>query len=244
MEPKIVSPEEWTAARKALLAEEKAYTHHRDALNAKRQAMPWVKVEKSYVFDTTAGKKTLAELFGGRSQLVVNHFMLGPGWKQGCIGCSFGADHIDGGLVHLEHHDVSVVTVSRAPLPEILAYKKRMGWKFDWVSSNGSDFNYDFGVSFTPEQLAKGKVEYNYTQIDGEEELPGISVFAKNAAGEVFHSYSSYGRGAEELITTYMVLDLTPKGRNENGPHHNLMDWVKRHDEYETEKAGAGCCGE
>jgi predicted dithiol-disulfide oxidoreductase (DUF899 family) len=243
MEPKIVSPEEWTAARKALLAEEKAYTHHRDALNAKRQAMPWVKVEKSYVFDTTEGKKTLAELFGGRSQLVVNHFMLAPGWKQGCVGCSFGADHIDGGLVHLKHHDVSVVTVSRAPLPEILAYKTRMGWKFDWVSSNGSDFNYDFHVSFTPEQLAKGKVEYNYTQIDGEEELPGISIFARNAAGEVFHTYSSYGRGAEELITTYMVLDLTPKGRNENGPHHNLMDWVKRHDEYETAKDGAGCCG-
>ena len=243
MEPKIVSRDEWTAARKALLAEEKAFTHQRDALNAKRQAMPWVKVEKSYVFDTTAGKKTLAVLFGGRSQLVVNHFMLGPGWKQGCIGCSFGADHIDGGLVHLEHHDVSVVTFSRAPLPEILAYKKRMGWKFDWVSSHGSDFNYDFHVSFTPEQLAKGKVEYNYALIDGEEELPGISVFAKNAAGEVFHTYSSYGRSAEELITTYMVLDLTPKGRNENGPHHNLMDWVKRHDEYETAKAGAGCCG-
>lgn len=243
MEPKIVSQSEWTAARKALLAEEKTLTRQRDALNAKRQAMPWVKVEKSYVFDTTAGKKTLAELFGGRSQLVVNHFMLGPGWKQGCIGCSFGADHIDGGLVHLRHHDVSVVTVSRAPLPEILAYKKRMGWKFDWVSSHGSDFNYDFHVSFTPEQLAKGKVEYNYAMIDGEEELPGISVFAKNAAGDVFHSYSSYGRGAEELITTYMVLDLTPKGRNENGPHHNLMDWVKRHDEYETAKAGAGCGG-
>lgn len=244
MEPKIVSPEEWTAARRALLAEEKAYTRQRDTLNAKRQAMPWVKVEKTYVFETTEGRKTLAQLFGGRSQLVVNHFMLGPGWKQGCVGCSFGADHIDGGLAHLEHHDVSVVTVSRAPLPEIMAYKARMGWKFDWVSSHGSDFNYDFNVSFTPEQLAKGKVEYNYTQIDGEEELPGISVLAKNATGEVFHTYSSYGRGAEELITTYMVLDLTPKGRNENGPHHNLMDWVKRHDEYETAKTEPGCGGE
>ena len=242
-EPRIVSREEWTAARKALLAEEKAYTRHRDALNAQRQAMPWVKIEKSYVFDTIAGKKTLAQLFGGRSQLIVNHFILGPGWKQGCVGCSFGADHIDGGLVHLLHHDVSVVTVSRAALPEILAYKARMGWKFDWVSSLGSDFNYDFHVSFTPEQLAKGKVEYNYSLTEGEEELPGISVFARNAAGEIFQTYSSYGRGAEELITTYMVLDLTPKGRNENGPHHNLMDWVKRHDEYEGARAETGSCG-
>src|SRR5215472_2300697 len=196
MEPRIVSRAEWTAARKALLAEEKAYTRQRDALNAKRQAMPWVKNEKSYVFDTTAGKKTLAELFGGRSQLIVNHFMLGPGWKQGCV-----------------------------------------------VSSFGTDFNYDFHVSFTPEQIAKGKVDYNYSLTEGEEELPGISVFARNAAGEVFHTYSSFGRGAEELITTYMVLDLTPKGRNENGPHHNLMDWVKRHDEYEGARAEVGCCG-
>ena len=159
--------------------------------------------------------------------------MLGPGWGEGCIGCSFGADHIEGSRVHLEHHDVSGVVVSRAPLAEIEAYKKRMGWRFSWVSSYGSDFNYDYHVSFTPEELANGKVYYNYRMTEGGiEELAGLSVFFKDGA-DIFHTYSSYARGAEELLTTYMVLDLTPKGRNETGPHHNLMDWVKRHDEYE-----------
>ena len=245
MDPhQVVSREEWLVARRRLLAREKEATHLRDAVNAERLALPWVKVEKAYRFDTPEGPKTLAELFGPRSQLIVYHFMLGPDWTAGCPGCSFLADHLDGALPHLEHHDVTLTAVSRGPLAKIEAYKTRMGWHFPWVSSNRSSFNFDFHVSFTPEQLAKGKVEYNYTMIDGEEELPGINVFAKNAAGEVFHSYSSYGRGAEELITTYMVLDLTPKGRNENGPHHNLMDWVKRHDEYETAKAEAGCCGE
>jgi predicted dithiol-disulfide oxidoreductase (DUF899 family) len=229
----IASREQWLAARTALLAKEKEYTRLRDKLAAERRALPWVKVEKDYVFDTPAGRKSLADLFDGRSQLVVKHFMLGPGWKDGCVGCSFGADHIGGGLVHLEHHDVSVVVVSRAPLAEIEAYKWRMGWPFTWVSSYGNDFNYDYHVSFTKDDLAKGKVYYNYAMIDaGIDELPGLSVFVKDAAGDIFHTYSSYGRGGEELITTYMVLDLTPNGRNETGPHHNLMDWVRRHDEY------------
>jgi predicted dithiol-disulfide oxidoreductase (DUF899 family) len=240
----ITSREQWLAARTALLAKEKEYTRLRDALAAERRALPWVKVEKDYVFDTPAGRQSLADLFDGRSQLVVKHFMLGPGWKDGCIGCSFGADHIDGGLVHLEHHDVSVVAVSRAPLAEIEAYRKRMGWRFKWVSSDGNDFNYDYHVSFTPEELGKGKVYYNYAMIDaGIDELPGLSVFVKDAAGDIFHTYSSYGRGGEELITTYMVLDLTPNGRNETGPHRSLMDWVRRHDEYDDPKGTAPCCG-
>jgi predicted dithiol-disulfide oxidoreductase (DUF899 family) len=229
----IVSREQWLAARTALLAKEKEFTRLRDRLAAERRALPWVKVEKRYTFDAPEGKQTLGDLFAGRSQLVVKHFMLGPGWKDGCVGCSFGADHIDGGLVHLEHHDVSVVAVSRAPLAEIETYRRRMGWRFKWVSSHGSDFNYDYHVSFTPEDLAKGKVSYNYAMIDpGIDELPGVSVFFKDATGDIFHTYSSYARGSEELITTYMVLDLTPHGRNETGPHHNLMDWVRRHDEY------------
>ena len=239
---KIVSRDEWLAARIALLAKEKGFTRHRDQLSAERRALPWIKVEKEYVFDTLSGRKILADLFNGRSQLVVDHFMLGPGWGEGRVGCSFGADHM-GNLVHLEHHDVTVVAVSGAPLGEIEAYRKRMGWSFNWVSSYGSDFNYDFHVSFTPEELAKGKVYYNYRMTErGMDELPGLSVFYKDEAGQVFHTYSSYARGAEDLITTYMVLDLTPKGRNETGPHRNLMDWVRRHDEYDkADDARSGC---
>jgi predicted dithiol-disulfide oxidoreductase (DUF899 family) len=241
---KIVSREEWLAERIQLLAEEREFTRERDRLAAKRRELPWVRVEKEYVFEAADGKKTLADLFDGRSQLVVDHFMLGPGWGVGCVGCSFGADHIGNSLVHLEHHDVSVVVVSRAPLAEIEAYKKRMGWTFPWVSSYGSDFNYDFHVSFTPEQLASGKVYYNYREIEGGmDELPGTSVFFKDRS-EILHTYSTYARGAEELITTYMVLDLTPKGRNEPGPHHNLIDWVKRHDEYDHIEPGASCCAD
>jgi predicted dithiol-disulfide oxidoreductase (DUF899 family) len=239
---RIVSRETWTEERVALLKKEKELTRLRDKLCAERRQLPWVRVEKTYVFDTPEGKRTLADLFDGRSQLVVNHFMLAPGWGEGCVGCSFGADHI-GSLVHLEHHDVTVVVVSRAPLAEIEAYKKRMGWKFKWVSSGGSDFNYDYHVSFTPQQLARGKVYYNYAMTEaGIEELPGMSVFAKDEAGTVFHTYSSYARGPEELIGTYMILDRTPKGRNETGPHHNLMDWVRRHDEYDDVPQAGGCC--
>jgi predicted dithiol-disulfide oxidoreductase (DUF899 family) len=231
---RIASRENWLAERIELLAEEKEFTRQRDRLAAKRRALPWVKVEKEYRFDTPDGTKTLGELFDGRNQVVIDHFMLGPGWGEGCVGCSFGADHIGSSLVHLEHHDVSVVAVSRAPLAEIEAYKKRMGWTFRRVSSHDSDFNYDFHVSFTPKQLASGKVYYNYREIDGGmDELPGTSVFIKDG-NDIFHTYSTYARGAEELITTYMVLDLTPKGRNETGPRHNLTDWVKRHDEYDN----------
>ena len=238
----IVSHREWTDARKALLAKEKEHTHARDALNKARQAMPWVRVEKDYSFETPQGRKALAELFGDRSQLIVKHFMLGPGWSEGCVGCSFECDHIEGALVHLKQKDVALVAISRAPLAEIETYKKRMGWTFDWVSSHGTDFNFDFQVSFTPEQLAAKQAEYNYEIIDpGIDELSAISVFARDDAGAVYHTYSSYGRGAEEILGTYMLLDLTPKGRDENGPGHNLTDWVKRHDQYDTPQQSS-CC--
>jgi predicted dithiol-disulfide oxidoreductase (DUF899 family) len=243
MDHKIVSPDEWIAARRALLAQEKAYTQARDQLSAARRALPWVKVEKNYAFEGPRGKETLADLFDGRSQLVIKHFMLGPGWKEGCVGCSFGADNVEGSLVHLMHHDVSYVAISRAPYAEIEAYRKRMGWRFKWVSSHANDFNYDYHVSFTKEEMAKGKVYYNYGMIDaGIEELPGLSVFYKDEAGNIFHTYSAYARGTEALLTTYSILDLTPKGRNETGPHHNLGDWVKRHDEYDGAKSAASCC--
>ncbi|RCV90155.1 DUF899 domain-containing protein [Billgrantia montanilacus] len=233
----VVSRDDWLAARKELLAREKELTRLRDELNAKRRAMPWVKVEKEYAFDTLEGRKTLAELFAGRSQLIVHHFMFGPGWGVGCIGCSFTADHIEGTRVHLEHHDVSLVRVSRAPLDEIEAYRQRMGWQVKWVSSHGSDFNYDYQVSFTPEAIAQGAVTYNYATANVSiEDLSGLSVFYRNTNGETFHTYSTYGRGDELVDSTYMLLDMTPKGRNETGPHRNLMDWVKRHDEYELEK--------
>jgi predicted dithiol-disulfide oxidoreductase (DUF899 family) len=232
--PKVVSQEEWVAARKELLAEEKRLTRARDALNAKRLELPWLKVEKNYIFDTPEGEKTLADLFDGRSQLIVKHFMLGPGWEEGCVGCSFEVDHVEGALVHLEQHDVSYVAVSRAPLAELEAFKKRMDWRFRWVSSARSDFNFDYHVSYTPEEIASGKVYYNYEVRDFEsEELSGLSVFYKDADGQIFHTYSSYGRGTEETLGTYMYLDIAPKGRNENGPRHDLTDWVRHHDKYE-----------
>ncbi|MGC1677782.1 MAG: thioredoxin family protein [Candidatus Binataceae bacterium] len=229
----IVSQEQWVAARKQLLEKEKEFTAALDALNNQRRELPWVKLEKEYVFDTAHGKKTLADLFDGRSQLIVYHFMLGPGWKAGCTGCSFLADHVDGANLHLAHHDVSFTAVSRAPLAEIEAYKKRMGWRFKWVSSNGNDFNFDYHVSFKKDEMAQGKVYYNYQMTKATtEELPGTSVFFKDDSGAVFHTYSSYARGDERSLGTYMFLDLTPKGRDENGPNYNLMDWVRRHDEY------------
>jgi predicted dithiol-disulfide oxidoreductase (DUF899 family) len=230
----VVSQEEWLAARKALLLKEKEATHLRDKINAERLALPWVKVEKEYVFETPKGKKSLAELFEGRSQLVVYHFMLGPGWAAGCPGCSFLSDHIDGALPHLEHHDVTLVAVSRAPLAEIEAYRRRMGWKFPWASSSGSDFNYDYNVSFTKEDLASGKIFHNFAETpvpagSSGTEQPGLSAFYKDDNGEVFHTYSSYARGNEEWIGTLMILDRAPKGRNES----KTMDFVRRHDEYE-----------
>jgi predicted dithiol-disulfide oxidoreductase (DUF899 family) len=239
----VVFQEEWLAVRKALLLKEKEFTHLRDTINAERLALPWVKVGKNYVFDTPKGKKNLSELFDGRSQLIVYHFMLGPGWEAGCPGCSFLSDHIDGALPHLEHHDVTWTAVSRAPLADIEAYRKRMGWRFPWVSASGTDFNYDYHVSFTEGELAKGKVFYNFAEMpvpagSTETELPGLSSFYKDDAGEIFHPYSSYARGGEELIGTLMILDRAPKGRNEK----TTMDFVRRHDEYENTAKLHDCC--
>ena len=229
----VVSRAEWVAARKELLLKEKQLTRQRDEIDRQRRALPWVKVEKNYIFDGPSGQQSLADLFANRSQLIVSHFMLGPGWKEGCVGCSFRSDHVDGALAHLQHHDVSLVTISRAPLAEIEAFKKRMGWRFPWLSSYGSDFNYDYQVSFAKEE--GGKVYYNYDQRDfASEELSGLSVFYQDEGGDIFHTYSTYGRGDEMVDTTYMYLDLTPKGRNETGPHYNLGDWVRHHDRYDV----------
>lgn len=231
----IVSQQEWLLCRERLLEQEKALTRQRDAVNATRRALPWVRVEKEYAFDTLHGKKTLGELFEGRSQLIIYHFMWRRELGNGCIGCSFLADHLDGANLHLAHHDVSLIVVSRAPLEVLEAYRQRMGWRFQWVSSLGSDFNFDYHVSFTPEQLAAGEVFYNYRTIKSPiEELSGISVFCRSADGEIFHTYSSYGRGNEEVLGAYMYLDLTPKGRNENGPYFSMADWVRPHDRYEA----------
>ena len=241
---RVVSRIEWLAARKQHLAREKVLTKLRDQVRAERLELPWVKVEKPYVFDGPKGAETMADLFDGRSQLVVTHFMLGPGWKEGCPYCSFGADHIDGARLHLENHDVTIVVVSRAPLSEIEAFKKRMGWTFKWVSSYGSDFNYDYHVSFTEEDKARGEVYYNYEMIPyAGEELAGQSVFYRNGAGDVFHTYSTYARGGELLAGTFNYLDIAPKGRNESGPAFNLTDWVKHHDRYENRgQKPAACC--
>ncbi len=233
---KVVSEMEWLEARKALLQKEKALTRQRDEVCRERRALPWVKVEEQYRFETSRGPKTLAELFDGRSQLIVYHFMWRKDLDNGCVGCSFLADHLDGANLHLPHNDVTLVAVSRAPLATLAAYKQRMGWKFPWVSSEGSDFNFDYHVSFTRETMATGKVYYNYELTDTSiEELSGISVFYKDENGEIFHTYSSYGRGNEEVLGTYMYLDLVPKGRNENGPNFNLTDWVRHHDKYDDE---------
>jgi predicted dithiol-disulfide oxidoreductase (DUF899 family) len=241
MQHKIVSQDEWLKARKALLAKEKEFTRARDALSTTRRELPWTPVEKSYVFDGPNGKETLSDLFGGRSQLMVYHFMLGPGWVQGCPSCSFLADHFDGAVIHLAQRDVSLVVVSRAPLAEIEAYKKRMGWKFKWVSSFGNDFNHDFHVSFTKDETAKG-AEYNYAvgKIPSEE-LPGLSAFIRDENGKVFHTYSSYARGLDMLVGTYNFLDMAPRGRDE-GALPWTMAWVRRHDEYEDKPKSGSCC--
>ena len=229
---KVVSPAEWLAARKELLKKEKEFTRLRDEVSRQRRELPWEKVEKSYVFDGPKGKETLADLFGGRSQLIVYHFMFGPDWKEGCPSCSFISDHIDGSVAHLAARDVRLVVVSRAPLAQIEAFKKRMGWRFHWVSSNATDFNYDYQVSTTKEELAKDEVYYNYTmQKFPSDERPGTSVFYKDAAGNIFHTYSSYGRGLDILIGAYNWLDLTAKGRDEQGLAHG-MAWVRHHDKY------------
>ena len=236
-----VSREAWLEARKAHLKNEKALTRMRDLVSAERRSLPWVKVEKEYVFDTSEGKQTLAELFGANSQLIVHHFMWRHDLDMGCVSCSLEADHAEGALVHLENHDVSYVRVSRAPLAKLEAYKKRLGWKAKWVSSASNDFNFDYHDSFTDEEMAKGQLYYNYQTIrseDGFNELPGLSVFYKDAGGAIYHTYSSYARGNEEVIGAFIYLDITPKGRNEK----EIMEWVKRNDEYGAPARAGSCC--
>lgn len=234
--PHIVSREEWIEARKQLLEKEKALTRQRDQVNAELRQLPWVKVDKEYTFDSTEGKKTLSDLFGGKSQLIVQHFMFGPDWDEGCVGCSFAVDHVEAAYQHVKHHDLTYVLVSRGPLDKLQAYKKRLGWTLEWVSSLHSDFNFDFDVSFTPEEIREGRAIYNFRAVDPEmagddiAELPGISVFYRDESGDIYHTYSSYARGGEEILGAYMLLDATPKGRNEG----SAMEWVRRHDEYET----------
>jgi predicted dithiol-disulfide oxidoreductase (DUF899 family) len=242
MQHAVVSQSEWLKARKALLAKEKAFSRARDALSADRRELPWVKVDKEYVFDGPQGRETLVDLFGGKSQLLIYHFMLGPGWVQGCPSCSYLADHFDGAVIHLAQRDVSFVVVSRAPLKEIEAYKKRMGWKFKWVSSNASDFNHDFHVSFSPEEKSRGKVDYNYSLTEfPSEEAPGLSAFIKAGNGDVMHTYSSYARGLDILVGAYNFLDMAPKGRDEDALPWS-MAWVRRHDEYEEKPKATDCC--
>jgi len=236
-QPKIATPEKWLASRLELLREEKELTHLRDRVAQRRRELPWVKVTKPYAFAAPAGRVSLADLFEGRSQLIVQHFMLGPGWEEGCKSCSFMMDHFIPTVLHLKARDVSFAAISRAPLAEILPFKERMGWDVNWVSSYGNDFNHDFRVSFTEKELASGKVEYNYTKMEfPHEEAPGISVFARDAAGAVYHTYSTYGRGVEVIMGTYHLLDLVPKGRDEDDMEYG-MEWVRYHDRYEQTTA-------
>ncbi|PTX99639.1 DUF899 domain-containing protein [Verrucomicrobia bacterium LW23] len=240
----VVSRDEWLTARRALLKQEKELTDRMDAIAEARRALPWVRVTKPYRF---AGPEnaalTLSDLFAGNSQLFVYHFMFAPDWSEGCDGCSFIADHFDGPNLHLKHHDVSVVAVSRAPLAKLSAYKKRMGWHFPWYSSADSDFNYDYNASFTADQVAAGKAVYNFeplseAEFGGMTELPGMSVFYKDGTGAIFHTYSTYARGGDILLGANNILDMTPKGRNER----TIMSWVRRHDQYEAEAAERKCC--
>jgi predicted dithiol-disulfide oxidoreductase (DUF899 family) len=237
--PRVVSRKEWLDARKALLARERELTHLRDRISVERRALPWVKVEEDCIFDAPEGRVALADLFDGRSQLAVYHFMLAPGSDHICDGCAFVSDHIDAARQHFEQADLSFAAVSRARLAQIEAVKRRMGWRFRWVSSFGSDFNYDYGVSFTDEQVAKGQTGYNYgTTPYANPDLHGVSVFARDDAGQVFHTYSTYARGPELLLGAFNWLDLTPKGRNETG----TMSWVRLHDEYDKRPASGECC--
>ena len=237
---RIATREQWLAARQALLAEEKKLTRAYDEVARQRRALPWVKVETDYIFDTIDGARTLSDLFAGRSQLLIYHFMLAPGSEDPCSGCSFIADHVDAARQHFEHADLSFAAVSRATVQEIEKVKKRLGWKFTWVSSNKNTFNYDYNVSFTKDQIASGKATYNYGPYDGEyEDLHGVSIFAKDDAEDIYHTYSSYARGGEKLIGAFQFLDLTPKGRNEAD---GIMSWLRLHDEYEQKQPPCGCC--
>jgi predicted dithiol-disulfide oxidoreductase (DUF899 family) len=228
----VVSREEWLKARLALLAEEKALTRRRDELSRERRELPWERVDKNYVFEGPDGPVSLANLFAGRTQLVIYHFMLGPNWVEGCKSCSLLADHFDGATIHLAHRDTTLAVVSRAPMPQIQAFQKRMGWRFHWVSAFANQFNRDYGVQFTKEELA-GEVDYNYGKTRfGSEEAPGISVFYKDEAGDIFHTYSAYARGLDAFVGAYQFLDLVPKGRDEDGLAFT-MSWVRHHDKYE-----------
>jgi len=228
----VVSSKQWVAARNELLAKEKEFTRLRDALSQQRRELPWEKVEKAYVFEGPDGKESLADLFDGRSQLIIYHFMFDPDWDEGCKSCSFLADHYNPSIVHLKHRDVTMVTVSRAPLGKLEAFKRRMGWNFKWVSSLSSDFNWDYHVSFKSEDLEKKQVYYNYTeQSFPVTEGPGISVFVKDESGDVFHTYSSYARGLDMFLGTYHLLDIVPKGRDEAGFSYG-MEWLRHHDRY------------
>ena len=230
--PKVATPEKWLNARLKLLKAEKEFTRLGDKLAARRRQLPWQKITKPYTFAAPRGRVTLADLFAGRSQLMVQHFMLGPGWEQGCKSCSFMLDHFHPAVVHLQARDVSFAAISHAPLQEILPFKRRMGWDVNWVSAHGTDFNRDFHVSFTEEEIARGGVDYNYGKMDfPQTEAPGISVFARDAAGEVYLTYSTYGRGVEVVMTTYDLLDLTPKGRDEDQDEYG-MQWLRHHDRY------------
>jgi predicted dithiol-disulfide oxidoreductase (DUF899 family) len=249
MQPnQTVSSEEWLSARRDLLAKEKAHMRAGDALAVERRALPWLKIEKRYVFDTERGRRTLAELFQGCEQLIVHHLMFAPEWEAACPGCSFQAEHIDGPARHLQHHNVKIVAVSRAPLAKILAYRQRMGWRFDWVSSFGTDFNYDFHVSFTKDQTRNRQIDYNFGTITSEarylsEDLPGVSVFAAGEGDEVFLTYATFARGLDTLLTAHHYLDLTPEGRNEQA----YGTWPRRFDEYPAKadaSKDAACCAD
>lgn len=235
MNQTVVSREQWLAARQELLAKEKEFTRQRDQLSQLRRELPWTKVEEEYQFDGETGKVSLAELFGERNQLIVYHFMFDPAWTEGCKSCSLLADHYQALGIHLEHRDVSMVTVSRAPLERLLAFRSRMGWKFPWVSSFGSKFNHDFGVTFTEEEIAQGNTFYNYeTKPFPIVEAPGISVFVRDEKGEIYHTYSAYARGLDLLMGIYNFLDLVPKGRDEQDLIYS-MEWVRHHDRYDDE---------
>jgi predicted dithiol-disulfide oxidoreductase (DUF899 family) len=236
MQHAIVSREEWNKARQALLTEEKAFTRLRDSLSERRRALPWVKIDKNYTFRAPDGQVTFSDLFAGRSQLFVKHFMLGPGQPLQCVGCSLEVDHVEGILPHLENHDVTYVVIARAPIEEIEVIRQRMGWRFRWVSSHGSDFNYDFNVSFTSEQVTSGTALYNFQKAPEWaaklEDLSGNSVFYKDETGQIFHTYSCFSRGGEEFLGIYRFFDVMPRGRNETGPYHALGDWARPRNMY------------
>lgn len=240
--PRIVSKTEWLRAREAFLAKEKALTRQNDLLARERRELPWTRVEKSYVFTGAKGKPSLADLFAGRGQLATYHFMFGPDWEEGCPGCSYLMDHISGAIEHLAARDVSLVLVSRAPLEKLTAFQLRMGWRFTWVSSGDCDFNRDFGVLFSQEEVAGGANIYNFGSSPTHgEECPGLSYFHKDASGDVFHTYSTFARGLEAMVGTYALLDLAPKGRDEDNLNPP-MQWVRHHDKYAPSAQGAATC--